>query len=114
MLRRLSHPHIVEFYGYVKTAEWLYLVMEYVEEGAFSNFLKDFDSLPEHLAAVYTKQILTGLAYLHREGVVHRDLKGYPSPSHLPPPLPTPLLLKSFSACLQGPVGGDYGSVSGY
>ncbi len=98
-MRRLSHPHIVEFYGYVKTAEWLYLVMEYVEEGAFSNFLKDFDSLPEHLAAVYTKQILTGLAYLHREGVVHRDLKGYLSPSLPLLPLPAPLFWCAVALC---------------
>ena len=51
--------------------------MEYVEEGALSSFLKDFDTLPENLAAIYMKQILEGLSYLHKEGVIHRDLKGY-------------------------------------
>ena len=77
VLKKLSHANIVEFYRYVKTAEMLYLVMEYIEEGAFTSVLKDFHTIPERLASLYIEQVLTGLTYLHSEGVVHRDLKGY-------------------------------------
>ena len=35
-----------------------------------------FGHLNETIVRIYTKQILTGLAFLHAHGVVHRDVKG--------------------------------------
>ena len=35
-----------------------------------------FGPFPEPVIRSYTRQILEGLAYLHREKVVHRDIKG--------------------------------------
>jgi len=77
VLQSLNHPNIVKFLGYVKTREFLHLVMEYVEEGAISAVLKEYGAIPENLASFYMKQFLMGLAYLHKQEVVHRDIKGY-------------------------------------
>ncbi|KAL6047728.1 MAP kinase kinase, variant 2 [Balamuthia mandrillaris] len=76
ILKTLNHSNIVKFYGYVKTHHHLYFVMEYVEEGSLSRVINDFGNFPEKLAAVYIKQVLDGLAYLHSHNVVHRDIKG--------------------------------------
>lgn len=35
-----------------------------------------FGPLPERVLALYTQQILEGVAYLHRNRVIHRDIKG--------------------------------------
>ena len=38
--------------------------------------MKKFGPFPEKLVAIYIKQVLTGLQYLHSKNVVHRDIKG--------------------------------------
>ena len=45
--------------------------------GSLSDLIKKFgNSLPEHTIASYTRQILRGLRYLHRNNIIHRDIKG--------------------------------------
>lgn len=54
----------------------MHIVLEYVENGSLLNTLKSFgQSLPEHLVASYCQRILKGLVYLHKQHVVHCDLK---------------------------------------
>ena len=49
-----------------------------MEKGSLADIIRPskFGALPESLAAVYIAQVLQGLAYLHEQGVVHRDIKG--------------------------------------
>ncbi|KAL6064453.1 Suppressor of Sensor Kinase (SLN1) [Balamuthia mandrillaris] len=75
-LRNLKHPNILEFYGYAKTSSYLYLILEYVEEGSLSKVIDDFGKFPEKLSALYVEQVLNGLVYLHSKNVAHRDIKG--------------------------------------
>jgi len=78
LLRNLSHQNIVQYLGSYKTKSHLYIILEYVENGSLSQIIKPsrFGAFPESLVAVYIAQVLRGLAYLHQEGVVHRDIKG--------------------------------------
>lgn len=48
---------------------------EYVPGGSLSSQLSRFGPLPEQLVALYTRQLLLGLAYLHAQRTVHRDVK---------------------------------------
>ncbi|XP_042008551.1 probable serine/threonine-protein kinase At1g54610 [Salvia splendens] len=78
ILRRLDHPNIIKLEGLVtsKTSSSLYLVFEYMEHD-----LTGLASLPgvkfsEPQVKCYMKQLLSGLDYCHRKGVLHRDIKG--------------------------------------
>lgn len=78
LLKTLNHKNIVKYIGSFKTRAHLYIILEYMENGSLASVIKPsrFGAFPEPLAAVYTAQVLRGLAYLHEQGVVHRDIKG--------------------------------------
>ncbi|KAF9241075.1 hypothetical protein BU15DRAFT_87319 [Melanogaster broomeanus] len=72
----IQHPNIVKYKGFVKTREYLYIILEFCENGSLHNICKRFGKFPESLVAVYICQVLEGLVYLHDQGVIHRDIKG--------------------------------------
>ncbi|KAK4986455.1 Protein kinase of the Mitotic Exit Network [Elasticomyces elasticus] len=76
LLKNLNHPNIVKYHGFVKSAESLYIILEYCENGSLHSICKNFGKFPENLVALYMSQVLHGLLYLHEQGVIHRDIKG--------------------------------------
>ncbi|KAM6494311.1 hypothetical protein JOM56_010672, partial [Amanita muscaria] len=76
LLKNLNHSNIVQYKGFVKTREYLYIILEFCENGSLNNIIKRFGKFPESLVAVYISQVLEGLVYLHDQGVIHRDIKG--------------------------------------
>ncbi|XP_049850344.1 ras GTPase-activating-like protein rgaA [Schistocerca gregaria] len=75
LLRKLNHPNIVKYVGILRSDNYLNIVLEFVENGSLLSILKKFGNFPETLIAVYITQVLEGLAYLHGQGVIHRDIK---------------------------------------
>lgn len=61
LLRNLHHPNIVEYIGSFKTRTHLYIIMEFMENGALSSVIKPnkFGTFPEPLAAAYISQVIT-------------------------------------------------------
>ncbi|KAM1029510.1 hypothetical protein ACFX14_042032 [Malus domestica] len=76
LLSRLRHPNIVQYYGSESVGDRLYIYLEYVSGGSIYKLLQDYGQFGELAIRSYTKQILSGLAYLHAKNTVHRDIKG--------------------------------------
>ncbi|KAJ7163077.1 hypothetical protein C8R46DRAFT_1281413 [Mycena filopes] len=60
LLKNLNHANIVKYKGFVKTREYLYIILEFCENGSLHNISKRFGKFPESLVAVYISQVLEG------------------------------------------------------
>ena len=78
VMQALVHPHIVRYLGVQRCENnnAFFIFLEYVPGGSLSSMLKQFGALKEKLVAKYATQILSGMAYLHGKGIIHRDIKG--------------------------------------
>jgi serine/threonine protein kinase len=76
MLKSLRHPNIVRYIGTEATPSTLSIFLEYVPGGSLKSLIDKFGKLEESVVRSYTRQLLLGLEYLHRNGMAHRDVKG--------------------------------------
>ena len=76
LLKNLDHPNIVKYIECIRTKSHINLILEYVENGSLHSMLKQSGKMGEHLVFIFVKQILEGLAFLHNQGIIHRDIKG--------------------------------------
>jgi p21-activated kinase 7 len=74
IMRDYHHPNIVETYNSFLVNDELWVVMEFLEGGALTDIVTHSRMDEEQIATV-CKQCLKALAYLHSQGVIHRDIK---------------------------------------
>lgn len=74
-LATLNHPGLVTLFDAGIDAEHPYLVMEYVEGASLAQLIREGGPLDPALTAALVGQVADALAYAHRQGVVHRDVK---------------------------------------
>ena len=73
ILKNLDHPDIVRIMEFYNTEESYYIINEYCPCGEL--FEQINNQFSETQIAVMFRQILSGLAYLHSNNIIHRDLK---------------------------------------
>jgi p21-activated kinase 5 len=74
IMRDYHHPHIVEMFDSFLVQDELWVVMEYLEGGALTDIVTHA-RMDEAQIATVCQQCLRALAYLHSQGVIHRDIK---------------------------------------
>jgi len=80
-IARLKHPHIVQVYDfeYDNATESYYMVMELIDGMTLKEHLADFEKknipLPLEEALRISREAASALAYAHRAGMIHRDVK---------------------------------------
>ncbi|XP_037925477.1 calcium/calmodulin-dependent protein kinase type 1 isoform X2 [Hermetia illucens] len=75
VLRRLTHPNIVQLLETYEDKTKVYLVMELVTGGELFDRIVEKGSYTEKDASDLIRQVLEAVDYMHEQGVVHRDLK---------------------------------------
>ncbi|CAK0781377.1 hypothetical protein CVIRNUC_005358 [Coccomyxa viridis] len=69
------HPHVIQFKEIFLTPTHLAIAMEYAPGGDMFQFVKRSSGLKEEDARWFFQQLMVGLDYCHRMGVVNRDIK---------------------------------------
>ena len=75
VMQMLHHPNVVEYYGIEVHRDKVYIFEEYCQGGSLAALLEHGRIEDEGIIQVYTMQMLEGLAYLHSNGIAHRDIK---------------------------------------
>ena len=71
----LNHPNIVGVYDWGATGNTYFMAMEYVKGNTLADILRKQQRLTAKQAADVAVEVAAALAFAHRNGVVHRDVK---------------------------------------
>ncbi|CCE62910.1 hypothetical protein TPHA_0D02740 [Tetrapisispora phaffii CBS 4417] len=75
ILRKGNHPGIIKLYYTFHDEENLYFVLSYAINGELLQLLHKYRSFNEELTIRFTVQIIDILEFIHKNGIIHRDVK---------------------------------------
>ncbi|KAF2259800.1 Pkinase-domain-containing protein [Lojkania enalia] len=75
ILRGLEHPNIVRLHEMVETERHIGIILEYASGGELFDYILNHRYLKDGAARRLFAQLISGVGYLHKRGIVHRDLK---------------------------------------
>ncbi|XP_034241338.1 probable serine/threonine-protein kinase DDB_G0268078 isoform X2 [Thrips palmi] len=74
-LQKLSHANVVKLKEVIRENDTLYFVFEYMKENLYQLMKDRQKPFPESDVRNILYQVLQGLAFMHRHGFFHRDMK---------------------------------------
>ncbi|KAG3092017.1 putative serine/threonine-protein kinase [Phytophthora idaei] len=73
--KSLHHPQVVQFEHFFEDSDNAYILLELCRNQSMSDLMRRRKRLSESEVRFYMRQLVEGLAYLHENLVIHRDLK---------------------------------------
>jgi tetratricopeptide (TPR) repeat protein/tRNA A-37 threonylcarbamoyl transferase component Bud32 len=75
LARQIAHKNVIRIFDVRDSAGLKFITMEYLEGRDLGSLMDERGKLPASEAVAIIRQVCSGLAEAHAEGVVHRDLK---------------------------------------
>ncbi|KAF9160295.1 hypothetical protein DFQ26_005701, partial [Actinomortierella ambigua] len=75
LLQRLQYRHIIQFYGVFRQDNEISLITDFAEGGSLNDAIRDSRVADWRVKERIAQEIANGLAYIHHEDIIHRDLK---------------------------------------
>ncbi|KAJ3109595.1 hypothetical protein HK100_003270 [Physocladia obscura] len=76
LLHELNHENVVRYLGFDIDNTLVSVFLEYVSGGSVASMTSRFGRFEKELCQSLLVQITNGLAYLHEQCIIHRDIKG--------------------------------------
>jgi tetratricopeptide (TPR) repeat protein len=75
LARQISHKNVIRIFDVRDSGGLKFITMEYLEGRDLGSLMEERGKMPTPEAVAIIRQVCSGLAAAHAEGVVHRDLK---------------------------------------
>jgi serine/threonine protein kinase len=74
LMRCLTHPNILQLYGYYEQENYIYILMELAPFGSLTSVLHDRGKYPE-VPFLQLLDMISGIKFIHSKRTKHRDIK---------------------------------------
>lgn len=75
VMQKLDHPNIIKIYELFEDENNFFIITDYLGEGNLLNKIEAMKHRDEIIVGIIMHQIISAVAYLHKNGVIHGDLK---------------------------------------
>ncbi|KAF5286331.1 hypothetical protein FQA39_LY04229 [Lamprigera yunnana] len=76
IMRSLQHPRLLQIYDAYESAKMMCVILELIEGGElFERVIDDDFVLTEKSCTVFMRQICEGVAFIHKQRILHLDMK---------------------------------------